>query len=381
VQLRRPGDRARVVCVDDEPTILAALQVMLAPDYDAHFAPSGAAGLELLAKLPPVDVVVSDMRMPAMSGAQFLAQVAAQYPTTVRILLTGANDMDAAVDAVNTGNLFRFLLKPSRKDTLGAALTAGVAHHRLLLSERDLLQRTLVGSIRALTGLLGIADPVAFGRVDRLKHLAVSVAQQLDIKDIWPIEYAALVCQIGNISLPASTSQKLYAGSATSVQERIQIDAAAKLAPGIVRQIPRLEPVTRILEDLAVGHGSEHKGVSAEARILRLVLGYEAMERTSKDLPSALAKLQVRRAEYDADAFNALLHVLGAAPAPVKDDRLLAVEQLRAGMVTAAELRSASGVLVIPAGVEISEGLVARLRNFPAGYLASRIAVKSPNAA
>ena len=367
----------RIVCVDDDETTLATLKVILAAEYDTYLASSGAHGLELLATLQPVDVVISDMRMPIMSGAQFLAQVASHYPMTVRILLTGASDMEDAVDAVNAGNLFRFLLKPCAKETLSAALSAAVAHNRLLLSERDLLQQTLVGSLRAISGLLGIADPVAFGRTDRLKHLAVSVAQRLALQDVWPVEYAALVCQIGNISLPASTAQKLYSGIATSVQERLQIGAAAKLAPGVTRQIPRLEPVTRILEDLAT-HIGDNKDMAVGAKILRLVLAYEAMERTSKSRTAALHQLKGRRAEFDGDVFGALLHVLGEAPPVTEQGKPIGVDQLRAGMVTSAELRTASGVLVIPAGVEISEGLVARLRNFPVGYLASKIEVKIP---
>ena len=370
--------RPRIVCVDDDETTLATLKVILAAEYDTYLAASGAQGLELLSTLQPVDVVISDMRMPVMSGAQFLAQVATQYPMTVRILLTGANDMEDAVDAVNAGNLFRFLLKPCARETLSAALTAAVAHNRLLLSERDLLQQTLVGSLRAISGLLGIADPVAFGRTDRLKHLAVAIAQRLALQDVWPVEYAALVCQIGNISLPASTAQKLYSGIATSAQERLQIDAAAMLAPGVTRQIPRLEPVTRILEDLATTQSGDNKGVAVGAKILRLVLAYEAMERTSKGRTAALHQLKDRRAEFDGDAFGALLHVLGEAPLVTEQGKPVGVDQLRAGMVTSAEVRTASGVLVIPAGVEISEGLVARLRNFPVGYLASKIEVKMP---
>ena len=373
-----PGHRPRIVCVDDDETTLATLKVILAVEYDAYLATSGDEGLALLSTLQPVDVVISDMRMPMMSGAQFLAQVAAQYPMTVRILLTGANDMEDAVDAVNAGNLFRFLLKPCARETLRAALTAAVAHNRLLLSERDLLQRTLVGSIRAISGLLSIADPVAFGRTDRLKHLAMSVAKRLALHEVWPVEYAALVCQIGNISLPAVTAQRLYAGIATSVQERIQIEAAAKLAPGITRQIPRLEPVTRILEDLATTYRSDNKDLTVGAKILRLVLAYEAMERSSKGRPAALHELQIRRAEFDADAFGALLHVLGETPLAAELGKLVGIDQLRAGMVTSAEVRTASRVLVIPAGVEISEGLIARLRNFPVGYLASKIEVKMP---
>jgi FixJ family two-component response regulator len=373
-----PAERPHILCVDDEPNVLASLKVMLAKQYDVHVASSGLGGLEILAALDSISVVISDMRMPSMSGAEFLHQVATRYPTTSRILLTGASDIEAAVDAVNLGNLFRFLLKPCTPEQLRGALEAAVAQHRLLTSERDLLQRTLVGSIRALTEVLGIADPVAFGRINRLKQLAGSVAERMNIDERWPIECAALVCQLGNVSLPEATAKRLYAGSVTSVQERLQVEAAAKLAPGVIKHIPRMEPVVRILEEFASSRPSNHAQLSAGTRILRAVLVYEAFERTSKTQAIAAQAFQAKRGDFDDGVANALLHILGVR-APEMDGSLqVRTDQLRAGMTTAAEIRSPNGMLLVPAGVEISAGLVARLSNYTASSLPPYVAIRPP---
>lgn len=101
--------RPRVLCVDDEPRVLAALARTLHRHFALTTAASGAGGLELLRREGPFAVVVSDLRMPGMDGVAFLARVREAAPDTVRVLLTGQADLAAAVAAVNEGNIFRFL--------------------------------------------------------------------------------------------------------------------------------------------------------------------------------------------------------------------------------------------------------------------------------
>ena len=110
------------------------------------------------------------MRMPEMSGAVFLREARRCAPTAVRMLLTGYADYDAAVAAVNDGQIFRFLTKPCDRDELKRACAAALAQHRVLVAERELLEQTLHGSVQALTDVLALASPAAFGRSARLKE-------------------------------------------------------------------------------------------------------------------------------------------------------------------------------------------------------------------
>jgi DNA-binding NtrC family response regulator len=106
-------------------------------------------------------VVVSDMRMSGMDGATFLKQVKHLYPETTRIFLIGDTGRDAAVAAVNQGQIFRFLTKLCPPDQLRAAIDSGVIHHRPLAAEKVLLQETLIGCIRALVDVLAITNPAS----------------------------------------------------------------------------------------------------------------------------------------------------------------------------------------------------------------------------
>jgi response regulator RpfG family c-di-GMP phosphodiesterase len=122
-----------VLCVDDEPNILAALKRTLrGAGFSALTADGGTEALKILEKLP-VDIVVSDMRMPGIDGAQLLEQVHARWPHVVRILLTGHADQGSTVSAINRGRIFRYLSKPWDERDLLSSLYEG--------SERLALER------------------------------------------------------------------------------------------------------------------------------------------------------------------------------------------------------------------------------------------------
>jgi hypothetical protein len=116
-------------------------------------------------------VVVSDLQMPGMDGITLLSSLRKVSPDTVRVLLTGHADVDAAIAAVNEGNIFRFLRKPCPPGALLRALEASVEQYRLITAERVLLEQTLRGSLKTLTDILAFVNPVAFGRAIRSRKI------------------------------------------------------------------------------------------------------------------------------------------------------------------------------------------------------------------
>ena len=137
----------RVLFVDDEPQVLDGIQRSLRKHIDVQTAASGADGLRLLAEAGPFALVVSDMRMPNMDGAQFLAKAREKSPDTVRMILSGQADLEATIAAVNEGHIYRFLSKPCPADKLLAAIEDGLNQHRLLTAEKVLLEQTLSGCV------------------------------------------------------------------------------------------------------------------------------------------------------------------------------------------------------------------------------------------
>ncbi|WP_420237476.1 response regulator [Telmatobacter bradus] len=131
----------RILFVDDEQGVLDGYERLLRKDFHVYVARGGLEGLEAMEKYGPFAVVISDMRMPGMNGAEFLAQVRQKEPSTVRMLLTGFTDLSAAIDAVNEGNIFRFLTKPCRKEILVEAINIGIAQHHSITAEKDLIKK------------------------------------------------------------------------------------------------------------------------------------------------------------------------------------------------------------------------------------------------
>ena len=109
---------ARLLFVDDEPSILSALKrAFRGKGYEIRSATSAAEGLALLDQ-EPADLVLSDMRMPEMDGAEFLERVFSRWPDTKRVLLTGYADAGATVAAINRGKIWRYIAKPWHDDDL-----------------------------------------------------------------------------------------------------------------------------------------------------------------------------------------------------------------------------------------------------------------------
>src|SRR5581483_2216525 len=125
-------------------------------------------------------------------------------PDSIRILLTGYADLDAAIAAVNEGHIFRFLSKPCPPDTLLKALSAAAEQHRLMLAERVLLEQTLHGCVKALTDILALASPLAFGRATRVKQVVSSLATAAQVADRWSVEVAAMLCRSAPSACPAT---------------------------------------------------------------------------------------------------------------------------------------------------------------------------------
>lgn len=138
----------QVLCVDDEPAVLAGFERTLGRRCALHTAESGAAGLERIATDGPYAVVVSDMRMPEMDGIQFLSEVHRVSPDSVLVMLTGHGDGQTASAAINEGRIFRFLVKPCDPTRLAQAIDAALEHHRFIIAEKKLME-----------GLLGGCDP------------------------------------------------------------------------------------------------------------------------------------------------------------------------------------------------------------------------------
>jgi response regulator RpfG family c-di-GMP phosphodiesterase len=366
------ADRLRVLCVDDEERVLEGLTLHLRKEYEVLTASSGPAALRALREAGGAAVVISDMRMPVMDGAALLEQVRLSFPAAARILLTGDTGRDAAVSAVNKGQIFRFLTKPCPPAELRAAVEAGVMQHRLINAEQAVLLETLLGCIQALVDVLAITNPVAFGRAARVKRLAMELATKLGHTDFWQLSAAAMLSQIGYISLPTEMVEKLYYGERLTSEERVLAAGVPEVTIRLLGHIPRLEPVMQVLNGLnatddqiaRLGDGT----VGSATRILGLVLAYDELVTQGR---GALEAIQLLRASGTSSRFgiayvDCLAQLLGT-PYGKEEVLEMPLRQLQAGMVIMQDIRTSMGTLLVPKGFEVTDTFRERIRNFSFG--------------
>jgi response regulator RpfG family c-di-GMP phosphodiesterase len=359
-----------ILLVDDEQAILDGLRRQLRKGFSVSTATSGAAGLEVL-ESQSFAVVVSDMRMPGMDGAAFLAQVRARYPDTVRLLLTGQADTQSAIAAINEGQIYRFLTKPCPPDLLLSALDSAVGLHRLVTAEKELLEKTLRSTVQTLTSTLSLAHPQAFARAVRITRTVTDLAAALEVERPWEVEITAMLSHLGAVSLPPGVLDKLDRGLPMTEDEQAMADRVPAASQELVGAIPRLESVGR-----AIGlHRSRYDGqgtepgapvgdeLPIEARILRAAVDFDVAMARRPEPRDAVARLAADAGAYDPTVLDALVRCLAvekAAAPPVE----VSLDKLKTGMVLADDVLTDRGVMLVGRGATVTEALLERLENF-----------------
>lgn len=375
--------RNRILFVDDDVAILDALSFHMRRRFVVVTMPSASAALRVLQRDRDFAVILSDLSMPEMDGATFLGWARQIVPESVRVLLTGNGDLESAVSAVNEGQIFRFLRKPCSPANLLTCLDAAVEQHRLVTAERTLLEETFNGCIRALTDVLAVSNPASFGRATRIRSHASAVAKRLELADIWKIEVAAMLSQLGCITLPPETVERLHAGQALTEHERAMVARVPTVTEGLLAKIPRLEDVCAIITRAALplrrnatgGGDSRQEFLQRGAQILKVAQDYDALEARGANPDAALNALRARGHIYDVVVLDALA-AIKCNRAAREEIRELPIIDLRVGMVLAEELRMSNGTLLAADDYEVTAGFVERVRNFRPGTVKERVLVR-----
>ncbi len=360
----------RILLVDDEQNLLDSLKRQLRRKFTVETALGPRNGLAAITENETYAVVMSDLRMPEMDGIQFLCRVRETCPDTVRIILTGNADVESAIQAVNEGNVFRFLRKPCAPETLVGVLQQGVEQFRLITAEKELLEKTLKGCIKMLTDLLSMVSPEAFGRSARIKRYACDIAAQLGLNDPWKIETAAMLSQIGCVALPEQILKKVHQNRGLSEDELAVYASHPKIASELLSHIPRMKGVAEAIlhqsrsYDEVRDHPREGPSdeLPLEARILRVALDFDELESRGILKGKALKILRARNGNYDPAVLDALERALGVEARYVI--RNLALKDLRAHMILADDITTLKGRLLVTRGQEVSPLLIERLKNF-----------------
>jgi len=282
--------QARVLFVDDEPLVLEGLRRTVYTEFLADLAGGPEEGLAKVKKHGPYPVVVSDMRMPGMDGAKFLAIVRTISPDSIRVMLTGSNDMETAARAMNEGQIFRFLTKPVTANTLLVTLRACVAQYHAARLEKDQLKIAVealeqldLGTLTALARAIDAKSAWTAGHSERVTNLALKMghAMRLPTKSLEIMHRGGLLHDIGKIGTPATILDK---------PGRLEPEEMQTMRDHVKIGVRILEPIPCFREALPIvaqhhewfdgsGYpaGLAGDNISLHARILAVADCYDAM--------------------------------------------------------------------------------------------------------
>jgi response regulator RpfG family c-di-GMP phosphodiesterase len=310
-----------------------------------------------------------------MDGIRFLGEVHDRWPDITRVMLTGQADLDASIAAVNLGRVYRFLTKPCDPDTLGVTLDDGIEHYRLIRAEKELLEGTLQGTISMATDVMGMVDPEGHAHSSRIRDTVVGTVRALGLPTTWEFEVAARLSQIGTITLPGPTVEKLRSGAILSEEDQRMIRRHPEAAFNLIERIPRLERAAAMIRghlepsDSAPGDlslGTDADVIALGSLMLNLAVEYDRHIQRGASPGIAFGQLRQRTAP------PVIRQVLDAMESLHSVDEVWAIEEhnlntLMSGMITARDIRSETGSMLMPEGRSMTAPMIERLRVFAAG--------------
>jgi response regulator RpfG family c-di-GMP phosphodiesterase len=407
---------ARILCVDDEPSILSALKRVFRPHgYAVFTAVSGKEGLALLEN-EPIDVVVSDMRMPEMDGAQFLERVFERWPATKRILLTGYADASATIAAINRGKIWRYVAKPWNDDELVLTVQQALAHRQLIdenerLSrltrqqneelkelnaglERKVAERTaqlaealksledahgqlrqsFLATIQLFSGLVELRGGKLAGHSRRVADIARHLAEQMKLPeaDQQDVFLAALLHDIGKLGLPDNLLNAPF--NALTPQGKAEVMRHPAKGQQLLMAVEQLANAARIirhhhecLDGSGYPDGLVGLAIPLGARILAVANDYDALQTGALTLHAHTASeaqqflLKERGHRYDPEVVDAFFAMLAEEEAKRPKELALRVADLRPGMVLTRDLTHRDGYTLLPGGRVLNADVIGRL--------------------
>ena len=358
----------KVLLIDNDRHNITSFERNFRLKYDVMTAQSGEEGLSMIKADGPFAVIIADYSIPGMNGVQLFSLAKEIAPDSTRILFSEKADIKVLTDAINDGEIFYFLSKPYATEGLEKILSSAVEKYRSVTSEREILEQTLKGSIKLLIDILTLVNNKLFHQATRLRKTAQLIAMRLKANNLWEIEMAALFSQIGCVTIPSEILNKVYAGQPLSEGETEIYCSHPHAGKNLLHNMPRMKEMANAIAyqfKQFDGRGypnDEKKGNSIPfmARIIKVVLDYDALLALGESPVQALAEMRRRDNWYDAKILAALdAEINSVQPGFV----VMALKrgEITIGMVLADDIKDSSGAILIPKGYEITDVLQMRL--------------------
>jgi putative two-component system response regulator len=258
---QEPTTSYKIMVVDDDLSNLRLLERLFRQDYQVVSAASGMEALKLLEQ-HDVAVIITDQRMPDISGLELLKRTAESRPFMVRIILTGYTDVESLVDSINCGYVYKFLTKPLKNYDLRLTVTRALEHHEAIKSRHELevtktrltekLNGVMNGFVRAMVAAMEARDRYAHGHARRVSHYSMAIGKRLNLDNnsLEQLSLAAFFHDLGKIGTPDTLLSKR---GALTENEASLVKLHVERGSRMLASIPGMEEIAA-----AVLHHHEH---------------------------------------------------------------------------------------------------------------------------
>lgn len=359
---------ARILIVDDNEMNRVVLRdFIVAMDYKPMLAEDGAEAIERLKKDPP-DLMLLDIMMPNVDGFGVLSFMkrTPKLSSLPVIVISAVDQIDNVVRCIEAG-ADDYLSKPFNPTVLRARIKTSLQKHSLIRKNKELLEKTLGGSLKILMDVLSLVNPAAFGRASRLKRTVRLVAIQMHQTNVWELEVAAMLSQIGCITVPPEILGKVNRGEPLTSSEAKTYWEHPKIGHDLMANLPNFEAIAEYIRcqhmDLqstsALKQTRKNEEIPYGAKLLRLALDYDGLVSSGQKPEWAIMALKKKAKKYDPEILSALEKVVQYDfQRKIRD---VPFEELHSGMAFAEDVYDESGTLLLSRGQQISPAVRMRL--------------------
>lgn len=415
-------NKPSVLFVDDEKNILSSLKRLFRNEgYDIYLANSGKEGLDVL-ETNNINLVISDMRMPEMDGAQFLEAVYTKWPDTIRILLTGYSEISSTIDAINKGNIYKYISKPWEENDIKQTVRNALESKKIELERDRLLALTkkqndelkefntnletmvqsrtselnqtmdmlesaysslkdsYTSTVKVFSNLIEMREGVLGGHSKIVSEISKRLSLKLGLSEdsAQQIYYAGLLRDIGKIGFPDSLINKPL--SSLSTDDQRQYAKHPIIGEGILMEIEPLAEAAQIIRSYrerfdgkGYPDGLAGEDIPLGSRILAIISDFDALQAgslTESRMTATRAKEFISSnsgSRYDPELIRHFFDIVETNDYKYNIHEqnviLIPASELEQNMVLARDLLTSDGILLLSEGHRLGEHMIKQINN------------------
>jgi response regulator RpfG family c-di-GMP phosphodiesterase len=296
----------KILFIDDDEIVLESYMARYRKEYKVLIANTPDKALQFVYSTDDFSVIISDMKMIGMSGIELLSRIKNLSPFSARIMLTGYTQADIAIDAVNKGEIFRFLSKPCSAEIMDKAIRDGIIIYKSITKDKKIIQDLLKGSIKVLIDSVRISNPRSYERSIRIRNISRRIAQDIKMNSSVDIEIAAMICLIGYIGIDKNIIDKFENGVQLSSEEDKVFHQYPLIGASLIKNIPKMDNVSRIIEY----HLCKYEDyMPVESSILSIAIRFEELCSREMSIDSIIDKMIEFSDLFEENSFRSFLKI------------------------------------------------------------------------